>query len=425
MSRPKKQTEENIKQEDNQWVNKVFDRLPEDQIHYIINPSTGLEDPTLGIAYDFKKIRKAYDALDCPPEVYDPTVLPFESGCKYFVLVSSRSTGKTTNIVLLGMVFNAKYGTQTIYMRQTPDMITKKNLNKLLSVIKACKYVEKITQGRYNDVLYFAGEWRYINVDEKGNTIDKSEPFMLSCDIDEREIYKSSLNVPRGDIIIYDEMISNRYRPDEFVDFQDLLKTIIRERFSPLIFCLSNCTHIYSKYLVEMDIQKDFSKIGEDEHFIKVTGKGTRIYGERIGVKFKNRAELNSKFFGFENAKLAAITGGEWIIGAFQRLKRNIEFERVETRLFLKYAGLVVQLELCYSDQIGLFVYPHEANRAYDDALIVYTLEEITAKNEQYKFGMDKLSATIWKLYKANKFYYGTNEVGYAIENYIKEAIKL
>lgn len=60
------------------------------EVKYINN------DPQYGVRYDFRKLRKAYKKLGCPPDVYDPCTAPLEEA-KYFVLLSERNIGKTTN----------------------------------------------------------------------------------------------------------------------------------------------------------------------------------------------------------------------------------------------------------------------------------------------------------------------------------------
>ena len=68
------------------------------------------DNPEFGIQYDWKKIRKEFDKLQIPADVYDPTTAPLEKA-KYFVETSERNIGKTTNWLLLGMVMNSMYGT--------------------------------------------------------------------------------------------------------------------------------------------------------------------------------------------------------------------------------------------------------------------------------------------------------------------------
>ena len=237
-----------------------------------------------GLYYDFDRIKKEYKKLKVPKEFYNPCFVPFEQA-KYFVGVSERSTGKTTNWVLFGLVMNKLYGTQIQYIRQVRDMIAPKNLNQFMDVIVNNGYIEKVTDGKYNSCEYFAGAWRFICIKD-GEVIEKAKvPFMSCLSLDQNLIYKSSYNAPFGDLIIFDEFISTRYMPNEFVTFSDLVKTIIRERISPFVVMLANTTDRYNEYFRELMIQDEILKIKVNEYFIKQTPLGTTIFCELIGNK--------------------------------------------------------------------------------------------------------------------------------------------
>ena len=59
--------------------------------------------PQHGYVIDWEKIFRLYNALGCPPEVFNPSTIPI-SDAAWFVLTSERNTGKTTNLVLIAML---------------------------------------------------------------------------------------------------------------------------------------------------------------------------------------------------------------------------------------------------------------------------------------------------------------------------------
>ena len=132
-----------------------FNRIPDEEIHYYVNPDTGEEDINIGIMYDYEMIFKLYKMLGCPEDVFDPTNTPLWL-VKYVVDISSRSTGKTTNWLLIAMIMWQKYGTTPCYIRQTENMVSKSFLEKLFNVILKFKYIEVITQGEYDNIMYYA-----------------------------------------------------------------------------------------------------------------------------------------------------------------------------------------------------------------------------------------------------------------------------
>ena len=135
------------------------------KIKYIDN------DINKGIKYDYKFLLKEYNKLGIPKEYHTPASYNFNNS-NYFVELSERSVGKTTNWLLFGMIMNKHYGTVIQYIRQTSDMITPKYLKQLFETIILNGYIEKITDGEFNNVQLKANKWRYIHVNADGN-IDK------------------------------------------------------------------------------------------------------------------------------------------------------------------------------------------------------------------------------------------------------------
>ena len=65
-----------------------------------------------GLDYDFTAIKKEFKKLKIPADVYNPTHLPLQD-CKWFITMSERARGKTTNLLLLGLCFrNGVFGLQ-------------------------------------------------------------------------------------------------------------------------------------------------------------------------------------------------------------------------------------------------------------------------------------------------------------------------
>ena len=114
--------------------------------------------PENGLVYDFKKIKAEYDKLGCPGEYRDPTECPL-STAKLFVDISDRSTGKTTNWILLGMCMYKLYGTNTIYIRQRDEMVAPKHTQNLFAVILEYDYISTLFDGLWNSITYKSRRW--------------------------------------------------------------------------------------------------------------------------------------------------------------------------------------------------------------------------------------------------------------------------
>ena len=129
-------------------------------------------NPEKGIKYDWKAITRQLKKLKMPPGVYNPADYPFESGCHYYVAMSERGVGKSTQWLLIGLIMFWMYGTHTVYVRQFRDMIAPKNTRDMFGLINAAGYIDTLTNGQYNCAVYKAKRWYLANINDDGD-IDK------------------------------------------------------------------------------------------------------------------------------------------------------------------------------------------------------------------------------------------------------------
>jgi len=390
-----------------------------EEIKYLNN------DPQQGIIVDWDKVFTYYKGLKVPKGIYNPAKELDPKSAEWFVLISTRSTGKTTNLLLIGIILFLMYGITTPYIRQRPDMTAKQNIEKLFEVIRACGYIQELTGGEYNNVYYFGHKMYLCHIDDKGERDARSEPFLYALDLTQNEIYKSSLNMPTGDFAIFDEFISSIYANNEFVSLCDLLKTIFRDRLTCKIFMLANTTNYYNEYLRELYIQDEVLKVGEDEPFVKLTKKKTRVFVHLISNRNKQRAKVNTLYFGFDNPKLASITGGSWAVDSYPHFFRDEERELVSKDFYIIYAGKILQLDYCISPKLGEHVFVHDAIKVNEKARRIYTVGDISDKKEAYKFGSLPIDKRLWTLYNNNKWYYLNNDIGFTVDTYVNKANKL
>lgn len=381
-----------------------------------------------GIKYDFNEIKKELARLKCPAGVYNPFKSHIIQSGKWFLDLSERSTGKSTNWILLGMCMNKLYNTQIVYIRETVDMIRPAHSRQLFNTILEHDYVRKLTEGAYDSVIYASRAWYYYNTEKLESA---PEPFMVVLSIDENILNKSSFNAPRGDLIIFDEFISRHNYANQFVDFCDTLKTVIRERDSALIVLLANTIDRHTFWFKELGIYEQIQKMEIDTAKEYVNKGGTKIsialMGKRADQMPEHRKEHNTKFFGFLNPKLNAITGGDWAMRIYPHPPKALENDKPERLIYNRYIrhnNYLLNIELFRSKELGLYCICHKANSTYDDS-IIYTLEDISAKNERYKWGDGKIDKLLYKLIKGNRWYYATNLEGSLMDNYMRELQKL
>lgn len=377
-----------------------------------------------GIVYDWKKIAKEYKKLNCPKWVYDPTKIPWNS-VAFVNLLSERETGKTTNLLLYGMVMNKLYGTQIQYVRATETEIMNKTINDLFNTILTYDYIYKIT-GKYHDVIYKARRWYFCNFNNEGKVEEIApEHFMMCLSIDKQLNYKSGYNAPLGDFLIFDEYIGKYYRMNEFVDFMQLTSTIFRSRECCKIIMLANTTNIESEYFNELEIYDEVHAMEEGKPDIFTTPLGTRIYVEILKneIKREKKKIVNSLYYGFKNPQLKSITGGGWAMNNYPHIERGWEMK--EAGLYLLQNNKLLALDFVEYPDKGLYINCHKASKTYDDS-IIYTLSEL--KDSRYRFalgsGNDNLSKFVLKMVKMNRIKFANNTCGTLFYNHIRTIIR-
>lgn len=379
----------------------------------------------LGIAYDWKKILRAYKALKCPKDVYDPVpavkTMTIDNNIKWYIGMSKRRVGKTTNFLLIGIIMYWMYGTHTYYVRDRDDNIAPKNSRKMFDTIIAHNYIEIITDGQYNSVEYRAKAWYLVLRNDNGDIIDEcSVAFCYMQSIQSADDVKSVLNDPLADLIIYDEFIGKYLYPNQFVDFFNLISTIKRLRQSCIIIMLANVIDMYHIYFKELCIADHVQKMRAGDKAVITTELGTKVYVERIEqpAAAKRQDEIDKVlYYGFPNPKLASITGDDWAIANYQHIPEG-DVELMFNRIYIKYSTKYVRLDVVHHPELGLCIYAHWATYTYDDSIIL-TSEERTDKRYRFKFGHGRLEQILRKAFQQNRVYYATNDVGAFVESYI------
>jgi hypothetical protein len=366
---------------------------------------------------DWALVNREYKKLKCPKNTYNPCKIPFDR-CKWNVILSDRSRGKTTNLLLYGMILNKLYGIEIQYIRTMKDMIAPKNSQDLFRVINDFGYVKKITDGEWEFVTYDRRRWYYARIE--GDEIIKSETQICTMlTIDQSEIYKSAYNAPYGDFILYDEFIEKFYTPNEFIYLMDLIKTICRERVRPVIVLAANTIDKNSPYFNELEVNEDIKTMSMGDSKIVETSLGTKIYIEIMeGITSKQkdaRTKINRLFYGFNNSKLSSITGVEtWAFKTYQHPPED--FRILTNNHYIEFNDRLLQIEICENGSV-VFCNVHNGKKLHDDS-VIYSLNDHLDQRYHYGLGNTKMDKYIWKKYEKGLFTFQFNEIGDLVDKY-------
>ena len=384
-------------------------------------------DPNLGVDYDWDLIAKTYKSLGVPPE-YDITeILPLgNDALKWYIANSERSVGKTTNVLLVGMVMYALYGTVTQLIRHTIDKASYyETLFDTIVAYNQGQYVKKLTNGEYDSVKYHWKAFYYQRREKNGKYTRADDPFCVSLAADECYNLCSFYEAPRGDWIVLDECFNETNKPEEFVHFCHLVKTIVRERISDKIIVLGNNLDINNIWYRQLMIHNEVRKLRKGQSKIVKTSEGMPIFVVFMENRLpQKRRVFNRLHFGFNNPQLNAITGnGNWNVKMYPQACMLKERERICRGIFFSYHDdLFLEAEFV-SSKSGIYVLIHPSLESTSrQGEVLYTLLFPNADNELY-FGHDKLSRKIIEFIRKKRVVYADNETGDLFAKYIFEAL--
>lgn len=388
------------------------------------------DNPKYGIKYDYNKINREFNIMlkkcHAPIGLFMPSDVPFS---KYIwnVFMSERSSSKTTQWVLYGMIMNAMYCTEIQYVRKTKDQITKTFTADLFKVILMSEYgyISYITNGRYNSIHVDRQEKKvyYAKINDDGVLEDISEnSFMTMLSVDQMERYCSGYNTPTGDLIIFDEFSRGTYKGDEWIDFNNILATIRRDRESVKIVMLSNTVSVYNQYLKELGISKALSSMKKGEKRVVTADLGAVVYVEWLDIEahksniFK-RASLS--YYGFANPKLKSIYGGDWEYKNYPRLPKNLDNTVIDRHIYLECMGQLMVVELLGGELPCIKIRPYTRQEPQEDSIILTDTDDRCIKPNIVRANRYNLKGILY-MYQQGKVFFATNECGIMFDNIVK-----
>ena len=340
----------------------------------------------------------------------------------YNVIFGERSNGKT--YATLKQVLDNYFsdGSQFAYIRRWSVDVQPKRMNNLFNAIITDGYLEKLSGGKFTAIFYRTGRFYLCTYNDKGKPIYNEEDIIgYAFSLSENEHNKAN-SYPRVTTIIFDEFLTNKiYLPDEFILFMNTVSTIVRQRTNVKIYMLGNTVNKYCPYFKEMGLTNILS--------MKQGSIDIYTYGEtklKVAVEYadsKKKFKKNNFYFAFNNPKLKMITGGAWELNIYPHapvkwLPKNIIFT-----YFIDFNDSIYQCEIINKDN-NVFTYIHEKTTPIKnpDKDIIYTLDYIPKINYNVnilKPLTDYQNKITW-FFTHDRVYYQNNNVGDAINNYLK-----
>lgn len=342
----------------------------------------------------------------------------------YNVIFGERSNGKTYALLLKSIKAYFKDGSQFAYVRRWKEDITGRRAQRLFSGINDNQEIAKLSHGEFTGVHYWAGKFYLCNYDDKGKVIyGDSDIIGFTFALSDGEHDKST-SFPNITTIVFDEFLTNRlYLVDEFVLFMNTISTIVRRRENVKIYMLGNTVNKFCPYFNEMGLDK----IPQMEQGIidvyRYGGSDLKVAVEYCKSNDDKKDRPSNKYFAFNNPKLEMITGGAWELSIYPHLPMKYKPKDILLIFFIEFSDNIYQGEIINVDGVA-FIYIHNKTTPIrkPDEHIIYSMEHNAKMNYNRSLYRPngRIPQKIAQFFKHDKVFYQDNNVGDAVNNYLK-----
>lgn len=359
------------------------------------------------------------------PGYYDGSAI-MDIDAVYRIIIGMRSNGKTYFWCREVLDHYFDFGLPSVYVRRFDEMIKPKIINLLFD--PHIEYIKEKTGGDFNAVVYRSNAWYLCRkeADKNGSVeivMKDDRPFCFSSAVSTVETTKG---VDHGEIwsICYDEFITRTfYLQNEFVMYQNLLSSWIRDRAGVEIFMIANTVSKFCPYFAEMGLK----------HVIKQEPGSIAVYeigktGNSIAVEVCAESEAIkkkvSKYFAFDNPQLEMITSGAWEMALYRHAPPELAQSKVQMVFFVEIEGRTIQGNLYqYNGYPLLFFHPKTTEIQNREKSIIYSQNAADGNplhQRDVKICFCRAQSIIYDLIRTQKTFYADNDTGEAIAAWLR-----
>lgn len=343
----------------------------------------------------------------------------------YRMIIGQRSNGKTYSVCRHIIENYFSRGERAAYIRRWDEDIQPKNLASLFA--PHYQLIEQLSCGEYNSVAYRAKEFHLVHIDEEGK-VDKRDPeaFCVTASINTAEHTKGQ---DRGEIhlILFDEfMTRNAYLPNEFVQYCNLLSSLIRNRDNCIIYMLANTVNRYCPYFKEMGL-KDVESMPQGQVYLYNYGNADLTVAVEYCDPVKATEKVASKYFAFDNPQLEMITSGAWELMMYPRPPYKIFEDDIKYRFYIQFGEAMLCGEIIHpshganTSDLFIFIHPQTKDVEIGDKTVLYT-DSFTTSRCHVRFLKDQPTNAhkiIADLILKKAVCFSSNETGEIFRNWL------
>lgn len=345
---------------------------------------------------------------------------------KYNVIIGGRSNGKTYSCLQKIIKIYAENGKQGAIIRRWDDDLKGKAGKQMFAGLVSEGEIRKATNGKWTEIYYNSRMWYFAkkSTDSNGKEITTHDntPFCYGFSLSDME-HDKSISFPDITTVVFDEFLTRTlYMTDEFIIFQNVLSTIIRNRTDVTIYMLGNTVNKYCPYFAEMGLTR-----------IKEMQQGSidlYTYGDsglKVAVEYCAPLEKSKRssdvYFAFDNPRLNMIKTGDWEIDIYPHCPCQFEARDILFTYFIVFDDYICQCEIIRHDNMEFtFIHRKTTKLKNPDEDLIFSNSFDPRPNYRRRVSrpLDKLGERIYYYFKSEKVFYSDNETGEVINNYLK-----
>lgn len=346
-----------------------------------------------------------------------------KENANYYMIFGERSNGKTYAVEEYCLKDFCENGKQMALIRRWSEDFRGKRGQQMFEALVTNGLVDKYSKGKWNTIYYYSSRWFLARWDEENDKLIRDEtPFCFAFSLNSNEHDKST-SYPKVYNIFFDEFITRGvYIPDEFIQFQNVISTIARQRPAEdfKIFMCGNTVNQYCPYFEEMGLT-DIRQMKKDEVQVYQYGENhARVAVEYASMPSKSKA--SDKLFAFNNPKLKMITEGAWEIPSYPRLPIKYVKKDICATYFIIFEEDILQCEIIIKDG-QYFTYIHEKTspikNTEEDIVFCKDFSGYPNWRRRLTKPSDDLGRKIYSFFLMEKVFYQSNRVGEVVRNYL------
>ena len=334
----------------------------------------------------------------------------------YNIIIGQRSNGKTYAWKELCIDNYLKTGLKGAYIRRFDEEIKPKNLSQLFDPHD----IYTKSDHKWNSFTYKSGSFYMCNKDDGTVLNCDDEPF---CNCYALNTWETSKGADRGIVstICFDEFMTRKaYLPNEFVIFQQILSSIIRDRDNVTIYMLANTVNKFCPYFKEMGLSHVADMKQGDIELYKFGDKNELTVAVEYCAESTNTSKVK-KFYAFDNPQLEMITSGSWEIALYPHAPISHTKYDIVCKFYIQFDNKIACGDVIKNAKyLYIFYHMHTGRHQPDENDIVYLEEHDGLLNHAVltaEVRNDKQKLIV-ELMNSKREFYSNNEVGEYIRNW-------